>query len=59
MKRKEFIRELQRAGCHLVRPGARHDLYMNPRAGAKQAVPRHTEIHDILARHIKKNLGID
>jgi mRNA interferase HicA len=59
MKRKEFIRELQRAGCHLARPGARHDLYVNPRTGTKQAVPRHTEISDILAKHIKKHLGIE
>ena len=36
MKRKEFIRELQRAGCYLLRPGARHDLYMNPRSLGKK-----------------------
>jgi len=32
---------------------------MNPRTGTKQAVPRHTEISDILAKHIKKHLGIE
>jgi predicted RNA binding protein YcfA (HicA-like mRNA interferase family) len=59
MKRREFIRELQRAGCHLARPGSRHDIYMNPRTGMKQPVPRHTEISDILAKHIRKFLGIE
>jgi predicted RNA binding protein YcfA (HicA-like mRNA interferase family) len=59
MKRKEFVRELLRAGCQLARSGARHDLYVNPGNGTKQAVPRHTEISDILAKHIKKHLGIE
>jgi len=39
MKRKELIRRLTDAGCILVRPGARHDLYMNPKTGKKQANP--------------------
>lgn len=59
MKRKEFIKELQQAGCYLLRPGARHDLYINPKNGMKQAVPRHNEIHDILAKHIRKYLGLE
>ena len=29
MKRKEFIRELTRKGCILLRPGSRHDIYIN------------------------------
>ena len=59
MKRKEFIKELQRAGCHLARSGARHDIYVNPHNGLKQPVPRHSEISDVLAKHIKKCLAID
>lgn len=59
MKRKEFIRELQRAGCDLARSGARHDISVNPRNGLKQPVPRHTEISDVLARHIRKYLAIE
>ena len=35
MKRKEFIKELQRAGCLLIRPGAKHDIYINPKNGMK------------------------
>ncbi len=59
MKRKEFIKELLRAGCRLARSGARHDIYLNPNSGLKQPVPRHVEISDVLAKHIKKYLAID
>ncbi len=33
MKRKEFIRQLMRDGCVLLRPGAKHDIYINPSIG--------------------------
>lgn len=58
MKRKEFIRNLKRDGCILLRPGSRHDLYLNPDTGQRQTVPRHTEIDDDLAKHIRKYLGL-
>ncbi len=58
MKRKELIRQLMEAGCVLHRHGSRHDLYFNPKSGKKQPVPRHGEIEDNLARHIKKHLGL-
>jgi mRNA interferase HicA len=56
MKRSELIRQLEQAGCVLSRHGARHDIYMNPATGQKQPVPRHSEIDDVLAKHIKKHL---
>lgn len=59
MKRKEFIKELQKAGCILLRAGARHDIYLNPRNGLKQPVPRHSELDNLLARHIRKYLGLE
>jgi mRNA interferase HicA len=58
MKRQELIRELREVGCVLLRHGARHDVYLNPATGQKQPVPRHTEIDDALAKHIKKYLGL-
>lgn len=58
MKRSEFIRQLTQEGCVLERHGARHDIYCNPTTGQKQSVPRHTEIDDALAKHIKKYLGL-
>jgi predicted RNA binding protein YcfA (HicA-like mRNA interferase family) len=57
MKRKELIRKITSAGCMLVRHGARHDLYRNPRTGKKQPVPRHDEIDESLAKHIIKELA--
>lgn len=59
MKRKEFVQQLISEGCILLRSGARHDIYLNPRNGLKQPVPRHTEIENVLAKHIRKYLGLD
>ncbi|MBK7002527.1 MAG: type II toxin-antitoxin system HicA family toxin [Rhodoferax sp.] len=58
MKRKEFVRFLESQGCILLRHGANHDIYLNPKNGNKQSVPRHSEIDDYLARHIRKYLGL-
>ncbi len=58
MKRSAFIRQLKKDGCLLDRSGKRHDIYINPATGKKQPVPRHTEIDDALARHIRKYLGL-
>ena len=54
MKRQELIKRLTTAGCIFVRPGGKHDMYMNPKTGKKQPVPRHREIDENLARHILK-----
>jgi predicted RNA binding protein YcfA (HicA-like mRNA interferase family) len=59
MKRKGFVRQLVKDGCVLLRPGSRHDLYVNPKTGQKQAVPRHREIDNVLAKHIRKYLGLE
>jgi len=58
MKRSEFIRQLSADGCVLLRHGSRHDIYLNPATGKKQSVPRHSEIDDRLAKHIRKYLGL-
>jgi predicted RNA binding protein YcfA (HicA-like mRNA interferase family) len=58
LKRAEFVRQLVRDGCVLHRNGARHDIYLNPATGRKQPVPRHSEIDDLLAKHIRKYLGL-
>jgi hypothetical protein len=42
------------AGCYLKREGAEHALWINPKTGAIEAVPRHTEIKEPLAN---KNLA--
>ncbi|MEW5815875.1 MAG: type II toxin-antitoxin system HicA family toxin [Spirochaetota bacterium] len=58
MKRSQLIKEIEKAGCVLKRHGKRHDLYVNPANGMQQPIPRHSEIDNILAAHIKKYLGI-
>jgi predicted RNA binding protein YcfA (HicA-like mRNA interferase family) len=58
MKRSEFVRQLLADGCVLLRYGSRHDIYLNPATGKKQSVPRHAEIDDRLAKHIRKYLGL-
>ncbi len=58
MKRKEFIRELEKAGCKLHRHGGRHDIYINLTNGNKAPIPRHREIKDSLCRLIRKQLRL-
>ncbi len=58
MKRSELIRHLRAYGCELIREGKRHSWWCNPKLNKRSAVPRHTEIRDILARKICKDLGI-
>ena len=58
MKRRELIRHLQKQGCVLEREGGRHSVWINPANGLIQAVPRHTEIGDFLAKGICKRLEI-
>ena len=56
MKRKKLIKIITEAGCIFVRHGSNHDLYKNLNTGKQQPIPRHTEIDDILAKHIIKIL---
>lgn len=58
MKRKDFIKELVKAGCYLKRHGNKHDLYANVKNGKQAPVPRHNEIKDSLCKLIRKQLGI-
>ncbi len=58
MKRREFIRRIKQEGCILLRPGSKHDIFLNPHTGMKQPVLRHIEIDNTLARHIRKYLGL-
>ncbi len=57
MKRRDLERKLRIAGCYLKREGGSHSLWINPKNGVLEAVPRHKEIKEPLARKILKNLG--
>jgi mRNA interferase HicA len=50
MKRRELDRRLVALGWRFERHGARHDVWQ--RGERTEAVPRHTDINDRLARAI-------
>ena len=56
MKRRALLKELDKMGCVFIRHGGKHDWYQNPKTRVSQPVPRHREIKDNLAKHIKKML---
>jgi hypothetical protein len=58
MKRESLLRHLRRHGCYLKREGRAHSLWCNPNTGAVEAVPRHTEIPNRLAKKICRNLSV-
>ncbi len=58
MKRTRLIKYLTKNGCYLLREGARHSWYINPAKNQRSSVPRHSEIKNILAKKICKDLGI-
>lgn len=58
MKRSALLRHLQKHGCELLREGGKHSWWHNPQQNRRSAIPRHKEIHDILARKICKDLGV-
>ena len=58
MKRTKLLKRLRRHGCVLKREGRAHSLWTNPRTGHTEAVPRHVEIPDALARKICRALSV-
>ena len=58
MKRQQLIKHLRSGGCFLVREGGRHSWWSNVDGTKRSAVPRHSEVRDLLARKICQDLGI-
>jgi len=58
MKRAELLRHLERNGCALLREGAKHTVYHNPKVQRTATVPRHKEIKAPTAERICKDLGV-
>ena len=56
MKRKDLIRKLEEAGFRFERNGGNHDIYR--RGKVSEAIERHKEIPEYLARKILKRNGI-
>jgi mRNA interferase HicA len=57
MKRNILEKKLRKAGCYLKREGASHSLWINPKSGNIEAVPRHSDIKEHLSKKILKNMG--
>ena len=58
MKRSALLQHLRKQGCYLKREGRAHSLWTNPANGVVEAVPRHTEVPDLLARKICRKLAV-
>ena len=58
MKRSALLKHLRKHGCILKREGRTHSLWTNPQTGHVEAVPRHTEVSDRLARKICRKLSV-
>lgn len=56
MKRADLIRLLERNGWYLKRNGSNHDVYTDGKN--IEAIPRHAEIKENLARAIVKRRGL-
>ena len=56
MIKKQLLKEINKLGCVFVRHGGNHDWYKNPITGVFQAIPRHNEINEFLAKSILKKL---
>ena len=56
MKRRDLIRLLDKNGWYLKRNGSDHDIYTNGKRS--EAIPRHSEIEENLAKAIIKRQGL-
>jgi predicted RNA binding protein YcfA (HicA-like mRNA interferase family) len=56
LKRRDLISKVESAGAVLLRHGAKHDIYHNPKTGVTQPIPRQNEINELLARKILRDL---
>ncbi len=56
MKRRDFIKLLEKNGWYLLRNGTNHDIYTN--GNSIEPIPRHKEIAEMLAKAIIKRQGL-
>ena len=59
MKRKELEQKLRIAGCYLKREGSSHSIWINPKNGIIETIPRHNDIKEPIAKKILKNMSAD
>jgi len=59
VKRADLEKKLRIAGCYLKRQGRSHSLWINHKTGVIEAIPRHREIKEPLAKKILKALDAE
>jgi len=57
MKRNLLLKLIRKQGAVFVRHGSKHDIYLNPKTGRIEQVPRHSDIEENLAKNIIKNIS--
>lgn len=57
MKHRDLLNAIAELGAVLIRHGGKHDWYQNPKTKICQAVPRHREVNEHLARRILRELS--
>lgn len=50
MKKRDLEKTLKKLGCWKLREGSNHEIWTN--GELKIPIPRHSEINEMLARHI-------
>jgi mRNA interferase HicA len=58
VKRRQFLAHLSSQGCELIREGAKHSWWANPKNKSRSAIPQHAELSDFLCRKICRDLGV-
>jgi mRNA interferase HicA len=58
MKRQKLLKHLATFNCTLLREGSSHSIYINQLTGNMAPVPRHSDIKEVMAGKICKELGV-
>jgi mRNA interferase HicA len=59
MKRRDLERKFRIADCYVKREGSSSSLWINPKNGMVEEIPRHVEIKEALAMKILKSMGVE
>jgi DNA phosphorothioation-dependent restriction protein DptG len=57
MKRNLLLKEIRKRGAIFVRHGKKHDIYVNPKTGIIEQIPRHSDVDETLARNIIRHFS--
>ena len=58
MKQVDLIKHIRKYGCVLLREGASHSVWYNPKISKTSTIPRHKEINNYTGKKICEDLGV-